>query len=170
MQYDNRRSRNRRGPFRKGGNRNNNNRSNNNPRYAKEQSLWTKILSFFGFGGSTKRKESYSPAKPSFRPENSNHSAPAKQQVAEDNRPILVSIPKLYIGNLPYEAVESDLFDLFSQVGFVKNVSIIADRRGKSKGYGFVEMDSVDTAQAAATKFNKYDLMGRQIIVNGAKE
>ena len=49
--------------------------------------------------------------------------------------------PKLYVGNLAYEAAESDLHDLFSKVGLVKNVEIAMDRRsGRSKGFGFVEM------------------------------
>jgi len=78
--------------------------------------------------------------------------------------------PKLYVGNLAYEAAESDLFDLFSKVGAVKNVEVAMDRRAnRSKGFGFVEMESLDTAKAAAEKLNRTDFMGRQIVVSGAK-
>jgi hypothetical protein len=78
--------------------------------------------------------------------------------------------PKLYVGNLAYEAAESDLFDLFSKVGAVKNVEVAMDRHAnRSKGFGFVEMESLDTAKAAAEKLNRTDFMGRQIVVSGAK-
>jgi RNA recognition motif-containing protein len=78
--------------------------------------------------------------------------------------------PKLYVGNLAYEAAESDLFDLFSKVGAVKNVEVAVDRHAnRSKGFGFVEMESLDSAKAAAEKLNRTDFMGRQIVVSGAK-
>ncbi|MCE0498092.1 MAG: RNA-binding protein [Methylacidiphilales bacterium] len=78
--------------------------------------------------------------------------------------------PKLYVGNLSYEAVESDLFDLFSKVGAVKNVEIAMDRRtNRSKGFGFVEMETLETAKEAAAKLNRTDFMSRQIVVSGAK-
>jgi RNA recognition motif-containing protein len=78
--------------------------------------------------------------------------------------------PKLYVGNLAYEAAESDLFDLFSKVGAVKNVEVAMDRHAnRSKGFGFVEMESLETAKEAAAKLNRTDFMGRQIVVSGAK-
>ena len=80
-----------------------------------------------------------------------------------------VSSPKLYVGNLNYEVSESDLFDLFSQVGAVKNVEIVRDRSSRSKGFGFVEMQELDTAKTASQKFHRVDLQGRPLIVSGAK-
>lgn len=80
-----------------------------------------------------------------------------------------VLTPKLYIGNLSYQTSESDLFDLFSQVGSVGNVEIVRDRRSNSKGFGFVEMQNLETAKAAAEKYNGVEFMGRQLVVNGAK-
>jgi hypothetical protein len=78
--------------------------------------------------------------------------------------------PKLYVGNLAYEAAESDLFDLFSKVGAVKNVEVAMDRHAnRSKGFGFVEMETLETAKDAAAKLNRTDFMGRQIVVSGAK-
>jgi RNA recognition motif-containing protein len=78
--------------------------------------------------------------------------------------------PKLYVGNLAYEAAESDLFDLFSKVGHVKNVEIAMDRHAnRSKGFGFVEMETLETAKEAAAKLNRTDFMKRQIVVSGAK-
>lgn len=85
------------------------------------------------------------------------------------NTPPEVNTPRLYIGNLSYQAAESDLFDLFSQVGAVKNVEIVRDNGGQSKGFGFAEMQTLETAQAVAQKFHAQDFMGRPMIVNGAK-
>jgi hypothetical protein len=88
----------------------------------------------------------------------------------EDPTPQEIVSPKLYVGNLAYEAAESDLFDLFSKVGAVKNVEIAMDRQAnRSKGFGFVEMESLETAKDAAAKLNRTDFMGRQIVVSGAK-
>jgi RNA recognition motif-containing protein len=87
-----------------------------------------------------------------------------------DPTPQEIVAPKLYVGNLAYEAAESDLFDLFSKVGAVKNVEIAMDRRAnRSKGFGFVEMETLETAKEAAAKLNRTDFMGRQIVVSGAK-
>jgi len=87
-----------------------------------------------------------------------------------DPTPQEITTPKLYVGNLAYEAAESDLFDLFSKVGAVKNVEVAMDRRAnRSKGFGFVEMETLDTAKQAAEKLNRTDFMGRQIVVSGAK-
>jgi hypothetical protein len=81
-----------------------------------------------------------------------------------------ITNPKLYVGNLSYDAAESDLFDLFSQVGAVKNVEVVMDRHSnRSKGFGFVEMEALETARAAAVKYNRTDFMGRQIVVSSAK-
>jgi len=64
----------------------------------------------------------------------------------------------------------SDLFDLFSKVGAVKNVEIAMDRHAnRSKGFGFVEMETLETAKEAAAKLNRTDFLGRQIVVSGAK-
>jgi len=81
-----------------------------------------------------------------------------------------ITSSKLYVGNLAYEAAESDLHDLFSKVGLVKNVEIAMDRHSnRSKGFGFVEMEALETAKEAAAKLNRTDFMGRQIVVSGAK-
>jgi hypothetical protein len=87
-----------------------------------------------------------------------------------DPTPQEIVSTKLYVGNLAYEAAESDLFDLFSKVGAVKNVEVAMDRHAnRSKGFGFVEMETLDTAKDAAAKLNRTDFMGRQIVVSGAK-
>ena len=77
---------------------------------------------------------------------------------------------KLYVGNLPYSVTESDLEELFSQVGAVDSVRIITDRdTGRARGFGFVEMASDDEGDKAIEKFNQYELDGRQLTVNEAR-
>jgi hypothetical protein len=121
----------------------------------------------FRTGGSASRpdfKEREPRAERSERPRREDR--PPK----DDPAPQEIVSPKLYIGNLAYEAAESDLFDLFSKVGAVKNVEIAMDRRAnRSKGFGFVEMETLETAKEAAAKLNRTDFMGRQIVVSGAK-
>jgi len=76
---------------------------------------------------------------------------------------------KLFVGNLSFQTSEQELNDLFSQIGRVESVSIITDRMtGRSKGFGFVEMDN-DAAENAITKFNGSDLDGRKLTVNEAR-
>ncbi len=111
----------------------------------------------------------------SSRPDFKEREPRAERPRREDRpkaEPVLQEIvsPKLYVGNLSYEALESDLFDLFSKVGKVKNVEIAMDRRSnRSKGFGFVEMETLETAKEAAAKLNRTDFMSRQIVVSGAK-
>jgi RNA recognition motif-containing protein len=96
--------------------------------------------------------------------------SPRPDRPKADIPPQEIVSPKLYVGNLAYEAAESDLFDLFSKVGAVKNVEIAMDRHAnRSKGFGFVEMETLETAKEAAAKLNRTDFMGRQIVVSGAK-
>jgi RNA recognition motif-containing protein len=77
---------------------------------------------------------------------------------------------KLYVGNLPYSVSNSDLEDLFSQVGQVQSATVITDKfSGQSKGFGFVEMASEEEAMKAIRQFNDTELKGRNIKVNEAK-
>jgi len=76
---------------------------------------------------------------------------------------------RLFVGNLPYGKTEEQRTDLFSQVGAVESTAIITDRdTGRSKGFGFVEMDS-EAGAKAIEQFNGYELNGRNINVNEAR-
>ena len=78
---------------------------------------------------------------------------------------------RLYVGGLPYQTTEQDLVDLFAQVGRVTEASVITDReKGRSKGFGFVEMSSNQEAQAAIEQLNGTLLGDRTITVNEARE
>ncbi|MFH1744989.1 MAG: RNA-binding protein, partial [bacterium] len=72
---------------------------------------------------------------------------------------------KLYVGNLPYSATDSQLSDLFSKAGQVVSAVVILDKfSGRSKGFAFIEMSSEDEAQKAIQQFNGYELEGRAIV------
>jgi RNA recognition motif-containing protein len=78
---------------------------------------------------------------------------------------------RLYVGGLPYQTTEQELIDLFQQVGTVGTATIIIDRAtGRSKGFGFVEMEDTQEAQDAITRLNGTMLGNRTITVNQAQE
>jgi RNA recognition motif-containing protein len=77
---------------------------------------------------------------------------------------------KLYVGNLTYKVSDSDLEQLFSQFGTVQSAQVIQDREtGRSKGFGFVEMDTEAQAQAAIEALHDREHDGRRLTVNEAK-
>ncbi len=76
---------------------------------------------------------------------------------------------KLYVGGLPYSVDEARLEEVFSAHGEVESAKVITDRMtGRSRGFGFVEMDSGD-AQKAMDALNGTDLDGRTLTVNEAR-
>ena len=77
---------------------------------------------------------------------------------------------KLYVGNLTYNVNDSDLEALFTPYGAVQSAQIIVDRdTNRSKGFGFVEMDTEAQAQAAIQGLNEQEHDGRNLTVNEAK-
>jgi cold-inducible RNA-binding protein len=77
----------------------------------------------------------------------------------------------LFVGNLPFTTGSSELEELFARFGAVSRAQVITDRdTGRSRGFGFVEMDSDDEAQQAIEALDGSDFEGRQIKVNVARE
>ncbi len=77
---------------------------------------------------------------------------------------------KLYVGGLPYSTTQDELRDTFSQAGTVTSSSIIMDKMtGRSRGFGFVEMENDADAQKAIEMWNGKDFGGRKLTVNEAK-
>ena len=77
---------------------------------------------------------------------------------------------KLFVGNLPFNATNQDLEELFAQSGTVTSVNIIMDKfTARSRGFGFVEMGTDEEARAAIERFHEYELNGRPLTVNEAK-
>ena len=148
---------------------------------ARKPSLLQRILSFFGFG---KKKEQ----NDNKREKKNRNNPPQKVRVAKTNnhggnpaangksRRRATSTPptrnaRLYVGNLSYEANESELEDLFTGFGNVRSVDIIYNPRTyKSKGYAFVEMYHLEDARKAAEVLHGQPFMGRELMVSAASE
>jgi len=82
-----------------------------------------------------------------------------------------MSRKKLFVGNLSWSTDEESLKAHFAKIGNVVSVRIIADQyTGKSKGFGFVEMDSADLAQLAIKELNDQPFMDRNLRVSLALE
>jgi RNA recognition motif-containing protein len=76
----------------------------------------------------------------------------------------------LYVGNLPFSATEAEIRSLFEQHGKVDSVKIINDREtGKPRGFAFVDMPGTE-AQSAIQKLNGFQMNGRPLRVNEARE
>lgn len=169
------------GRRRRGGRRRSNNRGERAETHStpQKQTLWQKIIGFFtgkkdaqparkypayeprqqsGGGSSTEAREPREPREPR---------APREARKPEA---IEVTSPKLYIGNLSFDASESDLFELFKGVGQVQNAEIVTHKETeKSKGFGFVTMTTVDEAKRAVSELHDKEFMGRKLVVSGAK-
>src|SRR5688572_6054949 len=76
----------------------------------------------------------------------------------------------LYVGNLAWGATQDDLYELFSQYGKVVRAQVISDRdTGRSRGFGFVEMEDDAEAQKAIEALNGFNHQNRPLMVNEAR-
>jgi RNA recognition motif-containing protein len=76
----------------------------------------------------------------------------------------------IYVGNLPYQADDQQLKELFSQHGTVNSARVIVDKfSGDSKGFGFVDMPDNSEANSAIEATNQKDFMGRPLRVNESR-
>jgi len=125
--------------------------------------FWGFLKKLFGMGGGSSRSP-----QGQDRPRNGRSDAPRTPR-PRSTPPMEVLTPRLYIGNLSYDASESDIFDHLSKIAAVKNVEVVREGGGNSKGFGFAEMQTLEGAQEVAKKLHDTDFMGRLLIVNGAK-
>lgn len=78
---------------------------------------------------------------------------------------------KIYVGNLPWSTTNADLEAMFSPHGAVRSAEVISDREtGRSRGFGFVEMETDEGMQAAVSALNGHEVNGRPLTVNEARE
>ncbi len=78
---------------------------------------------------------------------------------------------KIYVGNLPWSTTSATLETLFAAHGAVRSAEVIADREtGRSRGFGFVEMETDEGCQKAINALNGAEVDGRAITVNEARE
>ncbi len=77
---------------------------------------------------------------------------------------------KLYVGNLSYQMDDQSLRDTFAKAGNVLSANVIMNKEtGRSKGFGFVEMESDADADTAIEMYNGKELDGRKVVVNEAR-
>ena len=76
----------------------------------------------------------------------------------------------IFVGNLDYKVDENDLREVFEEYGTVSSAKVITDKySGRSKGFGFIEMDNEEEAHNALRELNGATLGNREIVVNKAK-
>ncbi|MCA9369649.1 MAG: RNA-binding protein [Pseudomonadales bacterium] len=77
---------------------------------------------------------------------------------------------KLFVGNIPWSITQDGLVDLFSQYGAIVDAKLMTERQtGRSKGFGFVEFESAEAAQAAIDALSGTEVEGRELVVNVAR-
>ena len=136
-------------------------------------SLWHKIVSFFKGGAKSapapKRMADPAPATAERKPRESRESA-GNGRTARKPEAVEVTTPRLYVGNLSFDATESDLSELFNGVGQVVNVEVVSHKQTqRSKGFAFVQMQTTDEAKRAVGELHDKEFMGRKLVVSGAK-
>jgi len=78
---------------------------------------------------------------------------------------------KIFVGKLSYDTTEQTLTDLFAAYGEVTSVAVIMDRAtNRSKGFAFIEMSDLKSAQTAIKELDNKEVDGRNIAVSAAKE
>jgi hypothetical protein len=130
-----------------------------------KKSLLQRIMDLFTGGG----KPAAKPA-PAQQPARGNGSQPASTRPSRKPEAVEVTTPRLYVGNLSFDATESDLFELFNGVGAVQNAEVVTYRHNqRSKGFAFVQMLTVDEAKRAVEELHDKEFLGRKLVVSGAK-
>ena len=83
----------------------------------------------------------------------------------ENKAPNFLGDQKLYVGNIAFECVEQDIYDVFSEVGAVGDVSLVRDDNGRNRGFGFVTMRTNDEGEKAISELDGAEVKGRNIAV-----
>jgi RNA recognition motif-containing protein len=123
-----------------------------------KKTFWQRVTEFFRNGGEKKKlaaqpRNGAQPSRPARKPER-----------------IEVTSPRLYVGNLSFDATESDLFELFNGVGHVQNAEVVSFRHNqRSKGFAFVQMQTIEEAKRAVEELHDKEFLGRRLVVSGAK-
>ncbi len=141
------------------------------PAKAPKVGFFKKLLGLIGLGKKTPtKKHTVKSSHGEGRSTSGKERQPSKPRVSRKPERVEVTSPRLYIGNLSFDATESDLFELFSGIGQVQNVELVANREThRSKGFGFVQMTTLDEAKRAVEELHDKEYMGRKLVVSGAK-
>ncbi len=132
----------------------------------KKKTFWQKIAAFFGGNGGGQRK----PVTQSRNGQQQHQQQPQEPRPQRKPESIEVTSPRLYVGNLSFDATESDLFELFNGVGHVQNAEVVSYRHNqRSKGFAFVSMQTIEEAKRAVEELHDKEFLGRKLVVSGAK-
>jgi hypothetical protein len=135
-----------------------------------KKSLWQKITALFGGAATTSARPSAPAQSRNGSAHDRNGSPTQRPPAARRPESIEVTTPRLYVGNLSFDASESDLFDLFNGVGQVQNAEVVTYKHNqRSKGFAFVQMQSIEEAKRAVAELHDKEFLGRKLVVSGAK-
>ena len=133
-------------------------RGQQEPAKTQKKTFWQRVTEFFGNGGEKK--------KAATQPRNGTQPS----RLARKPERVEVTSPRLYVGNLSFDATESDLFELFNGVGHVQNAEVVSYRHNqRSKGFAFVQMQTIEEAKRAVEELHDKEFLGRRLVVSGAK-
>jgi len=125
---------------------------------APKKTFWQRLAAFFGDGKETAKQ-------PVASRNGSQQPRPTRKPESVE-----VTSPRLYVGNLSFDATESDLFELFNGVVHVHNAEVVSYRHNqRSKGFAFVQMQTVEEAKRAVDELHDKEFLGRKLVVSGAK-
>jgi hypothetical protein len=154
------------GSRRRGGGEHRSRHQNAPSRAPVKKSLLQRIMDLFTGGG----KPAVRPAQAQTQHARGNGSHPEPTRPSRKPEAVEVTTPRLYVGNLSFDATESDLFELFNGVGAVQNAEVVTYRHNqRSKGFAFVQMNTVDEAKRAVEELHDKEFLGRKLVVSGAK-
>jgi RNA recognition motif-containing protein len=135
-----------------------------------KKSFWQKVAAFFGGTDSSVEPAAIARNGSSQSQPQSRNGASRPERVVRKPESIEVTTPRLYVGNLSFEATESDLFDLFNGVGQVQNAEVVTYKHNeRSKGFAFVQMQTIEEARRAVAELHDKEFLGRKLVVSGAK-
>ncbi len=135
-----------------------------------KKGLWAKITSFFSAGNGASAPSTASRRNGAHAVTSASEADAPVAQPARKPQSVEVTTPRLYVGNLSFEATESDLYELFKGVGEVQNAEVVTYKHNqRSKGFAFVQMLTVEEAKRAVSELHDKEFLGRKLVVSGAK-
>jgi RNA recognition motif-containing protein len=131
---------------------------------APKKTFWQRLAAFFSGNGKSRQQ----PQRPGYAARNGAQQQPSRS--ARKFETFEVTSPRLYVGNVSFDATDSDLFELFNGVGHVQNAEVVSYRHNqRSKGFAFVSMQTIDEAKRAVEELHDKEFLGRKLVVSGAK-
>jgi hypothetical protein len=130
-------------------------------------SFWQRIVAFFKGPAEESPKVGEKPVPAATT---TTTTTTTREKISRKPELVEVTSPKLYVGNLSFDASESDLFELFNGVGQVKNAEVVCHKyTQRSKGFAFVQMTTIEEARRAVQELHDKEFLGRKLVVSGAK-